>query len=211
MKTPTILFLDIGNVLLTNGWDHHLRSVAAQTFGLNIKELNERHHLTYDTYEEGKLSLDTYLDRVVFYEKRPFTKEEFKAFIFEHTQPYQEMIDYIGSLKERYSLKVVAVSNEGRELMQYRIEHFKLHTLFDFFICSSFVHMRKPDLDFYRLALDVAQAQPDEVVYIDDRPMFVQIAEGLGIKGVVHQGIHSTTEALQKYGLKMGMSEVLNR
>jgi putative hydrolase of the HAD superfamily len=207
MNTPTTLFLDIGNVLLSNGWDHSLRSLAAQMYGLDIKQLNERHHLTYDTYEEGKLSLDTYLDRVVFYEKRPFTKEEFKAFIFVHTQPHQDMIDYIRGLKERYSLKVVAVSNEGRELMQYRIDHFELHTLFDFFIGSCFVHMRKPDLDFYRLALDVAQVEPHQVLYIDDRPMFVQIAKGLGIQGIVHRGYPSTSEAMQEIWLEKGIAE----
>ncbi|MEJ2562236.1 MAG: hypothetical protein P8Z42_06060, partial [Anaerolineales bacterium] len=76
---PTVLFLDIGNVLLTNGWDQNLRRQTADKFGIQIDELNERHHLTYDTYEEGKLSLDAYLDRVVFYKKRRFTKEEFTS------------------------------------------------------------------------------------------------------------------------------------
>ncbi len=44
--------------------------------------MNERHHLTFDTYEEGKLSLDEYLNRVVFYQERTFSKEEFKAFMY---------------------------------------------------------------------------------------------------------------------------------
>src|ERR1043165_2399259 len=77
----TTLFLDIGGVLLTNGWDHNGRKRAAETFGLDYEEMSERHHLTFDTYEEGKLSLDEYLKRVVFYQDRSFSREEFKKFM----------------------------------------------------------------------------------------------------------------------------------
>src|SRR6266516_2408383 len=84
----TTLFLDIGGVLLTNGWGRNSRARAADKFGLDYGEMNERHHLTFDTYEEGKLSLDEYLNRVVFYEPRPFSQDEFKEFMFAQSRPY---------------------------------------------------------------------------------------------------------------------------
>ena len=84
----TTLFLDIGGVLLTNGWDRNIRIRAAEKFGLDQDEMNERHHLTFDTYEEGKLSLDEYLHRVVFYQDRSFSPEEFKAFMYAQSQPF---------------------------------------------------------------------------------------------------------------------------
>lgn len=95
----TTLFLDIGGVLLTNGWDHNPRKLAAEKFSLDIEEMNERHHLTFDTYEEGKLSLDEYLDRVVFYQKRTFSRDEFKAFMFAQSRPFPEMIEMVGKLE----------------------------------------------------------------------------------------------------------------
>src|SRR5574338_524670 len=110
----TTLFLDIGGVLLTNGWDHNSRKRAAETFVLDYEEMSERHHLTFDTYEEGKLSLDTYLDRVIFYEQRSFSREEFKKFMFAQSKPYTDVIKLIRKLKTQYSLRVAAVSNEGR-------------------------------------------------------------------------------------------------
>jgi putative hydrolase of the HAD superfamily len=195
------LFLDIGGVLLTNGWDHNIRQKAAQTFGLDYDEMNERHHLTFDTYEEGKLSLYDYLKRVIFYEERPFSLEEFRAFMFEQSQPSQEMIDLVCGLKERYGLKIAAVSNEGRELTVYRIAKFDLGSFIDFFISSCFVRYRKPDEDIYRIALDIAQVPPEQVVYIEDRPMFVEVAQGLGIRGIVHKGYESTRAALAGLGL----------
>jgi putative hydrolase of the HAD superfamily len=199
----TTLFLDIGGVLLTNGWDHNMRQKAAETFGLDYAEMNERHHLTFDTYEEGKLSLYEYLQRVIFFQERPFSLEEFKAFLFEQSQPYQEMVDLVCKLKEQYRLKIAAVSNEGRELTVYRIAKFDLGSFIDFFISSCFVHYRKPDEDIYRMALDIAQVPPEQVVYIEDRPMFVEVAQGLGIRGIVHRDLRSTQAALKSFGLAL--------
>jgi len=68
--------------LLTNGWDDDIQKRTADKFGLDYQEMHERHHLTFDTYEEGKLSLDEYLNRIVFYQERSFTKEAFKAFMY---------------------------------------------------------------------------------------------------------------------------------
>ncbi|MGD8634723.1 MAG: HAD family phosphatase [Anaerolineales bacterium] len=202
-STPNTLFLDIGGVLLTNGWDHTMRRQAAQTFGLDFEEVDERHHLTYDTYEEGKLSLVEYLNRVIFYEQRPFSLEEFKSYMFAQSQPHQETLEYFRRLKNSRGLRTAAVSNEGRELTIYRIQEFDLHTVIDFFISSCFVHFRKPDTDIYKVALDVAQVSPGQVVYIDDRPMFVEVAEKLGIHGVVHESLETTREALDAMGLSV--------
>ena len=196
------LFLDIGNVLLTNGWDHTMRRRAAQKFALDYEEMNERHHLTFDTYEEGKLSLAEYLGRVVFYRPRSFSPEDFRDFIFAQSKPKPDMIQLVQELKERYGLKTAAVSNEGRELTLYRVKKFELSSFIDFFISSCFVHLRKPDEDMYRLALDCAQVEAEQVVYIDDRPMFVEVARALGINGVHHRDFVSTRQALANFGLK---------
>lgn len=197
----TTLFLDIGGVLLTNGWGHTARARAAQQFQLDYAEMNERHHLTFDTYEEGKLSLDEYLQRVVFHEKRPFTPADFKAFMYAQSQPFPEMIALIQTLKARHNLRVAAVSNEGRELTTYRVERFRLNEFIDFFVSSCFVHYRKPDADIYRLALDVSQARPDQVAYLDDRALFVEVAQELGIHSLLHQNYATTKKALEGLGV----------
>jgi putative hydrolase of the HAD superfamily len=199
----TTLFPDIGGVLLTNGWDHNERTQAAQKFGLDYDEMNERHHLTFDTYEEGKLNLDEYLDRVVFYQARTFSKDDFKAYMFAQSRPFPEMIEMVGRLKNQYCLRVAAISNEGRELTVYRVQQFKLGTFIDFFISSCFVHYRKPDADLYHIALDIAQVKPEQVVYIDDRAMFVEVAQGLGIKGILHSGYAATQKSLETFGLSL--------
>ena len=198
----TTLFLDVGGVLLTNGWDHDARKRAAMNFKLKWAETEARHHLTFEIYEEGKLTLDEYLDLVVFHQKRPFSRAEFRRFMFAQSKPYTKMIELVAQLKVRYGLKTAAVSNEGRELNDYRIRKFKLDGIVDSFISSSFVHVRKPDTDIFRLALDIAQTPARHVLYIENTPMFVQVAEGLGIRSILHTDYRSTCAKLNSFGLQ---------
>ena len=204
-KAPatTCLFLDIGGVLLTDGWDHHARKRAATSFNLELAEMEDRHRLTFATYEEGKLTLEEYLGRVVFHQKRPFTRAQFRRFMFAQSKSHPEMIRLAARLKVRHSLKIAVVSNEGRELNAHRIREFRLDGFVDFFISSCFVHIRKPDSDIFRLALDIAQAPARQVVYIENSPMFVQIAEGLGIRSILHTDYQSTCAKLASFGLEV--------
>jgi putative hydrolase of the HAD superfamily len=198
----THLFLDIGGVLLTNGWDRHVRRDAAQKFGLDLEDLNDRHKMSFDTYEAGKLNLDTYLNQVVFYKERPFTREDFKVFMYAQSKPKAEMINLVSRLKGKYRLKTAAISNEGRELTVHRIRKFDLNACIDFFVSSCFVHFRKPDPDMYHVALDISQADPARSVYIDDRALFVEIAQGMGIHGIHHTDFEITRNQLKELGLE---------
>jgi putative hydrolase of the HAD superfamily len=198
----TTLFLDVGGVLLTDGWDHHARKRAAKKFKLEWIEMQDRHQLNFDIYEEGKLTLEEYLGRVVFHQKRPFTRAQFRRFMFAQSKPYPKMIELFAQLKVRHRLKIAVLSNEAREMNVYRIRKFKLDRLVNSFISSSFVHVRKPDADIFRLALDITQAPARQVLYIENTPMFVQIAEGLGIRSILHTDYKSTRSKLASFGLQ---------
>lgn len=199
MDSYTTLFLDIGGVILTNGWDTHLREKAAMEFKIDFIEMNKRHAITFDTYEIGKISLDDYLDRVVFYIDRPFSKSQFKDFMFESSHAYPEMLDLIRHLKKKYGVRIVAVSNEGRELMDDRIKKFHLKEIFDLFVCSGYVGLRKPDYAIYNLALDIARVNPSEVIYIDDRPLLIEFGKKLGLQTVLHSSFEQTKNLLNNF------------
>ena len=196
------LFLDIGGVLLTDGWTPEYRASAASKFNINPVEMENRHQLAFHTYEEGKLLLDEYLQHVVFYKHRPFSESQFKIFMFSRSKAYPQMIDLIRGLKRKYELKIIAVSNEGRELNAYRIRKFKLDEFVDSFISSCYVHIRKPDVEIFRIALDTSQSPPNKVIYIENTPMFVQIAKDLGIKSILHTDYKSTCLKLASFGLE---------
>ena len=202
-KTITTLFLDIGGVLLTNGCGRRSRTKAIAQFNLDAEETEERHHLTFDTYEEGKLTLQEYLNRVIFYEPRSFSQEDFISFMYAESTALPGTVEFFKALKKRYQLRVIAVSNEGRELNDHRIRAFKLDELFDAFISSCFVHLRKPDKDMFQMASDISQTAPIHSLYIDDRSMFVEVAQTLGMNGLHYKGLEEAKLILKGWGFEM--------
>jgi putative hydrolase of the HAD superfamily len=203
MPEPKIkaVFTDVGGVILTNGWDSNGRKQAAARFHLDVAEMDSRHRMTFDTYEIGKLSLDAYLDRIVFYEPRTFSKNDFKTFMYSQSQPYPEMLELMRQTKARNGIKLAVVSNEGRELTEYRIQQFGLSEFVDFFVSSCFVHLRKPDVDIFKMAIDMANVPPEQTVYVDDRQLFVEVAATQGLKAIHHTSYEETRQAFQKLGL----------
>ncbi|MEO6772552.1 MAG: HAD family phosphatase [Kofleriaceae bacterium] len=197
----TTLFLDIGGVILSNAWDHHARRRAAKAFALERAEFEQRHRAAFEVFETGKLTLDDYLELVVFHRKRSFTRARFRRFMLSQSQPHPEMLALVTRLKAAHDLKIVVVSNEARELNALRIRAFGLGQLVDGFVSSCFVGIRKPDPQIFRLALDLAQAVPSQVVYVEDTAMFVEVAARLGIHGVLHVDARSTAAALASFGL----------
>jgi putative hydrolase of the HAD superfamily len=201
VDTITTLFLDIGGVLLTNGWDSGMRKEAAREFGIDYPDMSARHRKAFPAFEKGRITLDEYLERVVFTRERSFSAAEFREFMFSRSRPYPEMIELFRDLKARHRLKVAAVSNEGRELTEYRVRRFDLGSWIDFFVSSCFVGLRKPDARIYRLALDLAQVPAEQAAYIEDRPGSVEAARAQGIRGIHHVEYAATRASLESLGL----------
>jgi len=183
MQAIRALFWDVGGVLLTNAWDHEERDLAVERFLLSKPEFEARHKELVIAFEEGKVTLDDYLERTVFYQPRTFTREEFKQFIFSLSRPKPQCLELARNLSGKYVMAVI--NNESRELNQYRIQKFELAEVFDVFVSSCFVGLRKPDERIYRLALNITQHLPEECVFIDDRPEKLTGSEKVGIKTVL--------------------------
>lgn len=193
-----VLFSDLGGVLLTNGWDHRSRAKAVARFELDEKDFESRHQLMFGDYETGKISLATYLKYTVFYKPRTFSCETFVEFMYAQSEVFPDMIALIRKLKEEHGIKVVIISNEGRELTDFRIKTFGLSQFVDFFIVSCFLGIRKPDRQMWKMALDFVQVPPEEVAYIDDRQLFIEIAQDMGIHAFRHENGAATSAALEK-------------
>lgn len=208
-KLPiTCVLLDIGGVLLSNGWDSYARKRAADYFSLDFSALDERHHLNFEIYEIGKITLADYLHRVVFHEKRLFSSAQFQEFIFSQSTPIPEMIALMIQLKHQYGLKIVALSNEGREINEYRIHHFNLTNIFDFFVSSCFVKLRKPDPDIFQLAFDMVQTPAQHIVFVDNTPLFTDIAKSMGMHTIHHQDYARSCAQFAALGLSLPIANV---
>ena len=197
-----ILFFDIGGVLLTNGWGHESRQKAAAVFGYDYAEMNYLHEFIFNVYEIGRITLDEYLNTVLFYQPRAFSKEAYIDFMMGESKLLPQMFDWLLEWKQKQKdeIKVISINNEGRELNEHRIRTFGLRRLFDAFISSCEVGMRKPDPGIFQLALGIAQASPSECLYFDDRIILVEAAKKLGINGVQHNDFETTKKLLSQIG-----------
>lgn len=192
-----ILFFDVGGILLTNGWGHESRHAAATKFGLDYAELDALHNFIFNVYEIGSITLDQYLDTVVFNKPRDFVREDFKEFMYAQSVELPEMLQWLKEWKQDCGFRIISINNEGKELNDYRVQKFKLHQSFDAFISSCEVSMRKPDPGIFKLALGIAQATPGQCVYFDDRLMFVNAAQNLGIRSFQHTSFKETKQILE--------------
>lgn len=194
-----VVFMDIGGVMLTNGWDHESRAKAAEVFGFDYTEMNILHNFIYNVFEIGSISLDEYLDTVVFDKPRDFTKYQFKDFMYSQSLELPQMLSWLKNWKRKIDLPVFAISNENEELNNYRIQTFNLHELFDGFFSSCYVGYRKPDPRIFKTALEITQVKPDECIYFDDRPMLVNAAKKLGMNSMLHQNFETTKNILEHF------------
>lgn len=193
-----ILFFDVGGILLTNGWGHESRKLAAKKFKLDYDEVNSLHNFIFNVYEIGSITLDQYLDTVIFNHERNFTREDFKAFMFEQSVELPDMLQWLKEWKKDCGFRVISINNEGKELNDYRVRKFGLHDCFDAFVSSCEVRLRKPDPRIWQLAMGIAQVSPKQCVYFDDRIMFVKMAENLGIQAYQHTDFETTKNILEQ-------------
>lgn len=184
MAAITTLFFDLGGVCLSNGWDHEQRQAIAERFGFDYPAFDSRHRQVVDALERGELSLDEYLQWTLFYEPRPFTCDEIVRAIFGLSTPMPETLELVRRLKASGRYLLATINNESRELNEYRIERFGLHELFTAFFTSCYLGLTKPRPEHYRRALAITYRRPDECLYIDDRPMNVEVARILGMHPV---------------------------
>ncbi|HKY97326.1 MAG TPA: HAD family phosphatase [Gemmatimonadaceae bacterium] len=201
------VFFDIGGVLATNGWDREQRKVAVEKFGLSEAEFQSRHEEMVGPLEQGQISLDEYLDIAVFYEPREFTREEFREFIFAQSQPYEGSIAIARAVAEGCRYWVMTMNNEGEDLNRHRICTFGLDEFCDAFLSSCWLGLRKPAQQFYRRALGISEARPNESVFIDDRPQNLAPAKALGIRTIHYQNPAQLASELRSLGVQFNLKE----
>jgi putative hydrolase of the HAD superfamily len=195
------LFWDVGGVLLTNAWDRTQRMAALEHFHLDEEEFHDRHQMVVSSFERGKISLDEYLDRTVFYRTRPFTRDAFRDFMFSLSQPMPDILAFAQSLASSGKYFMGTINNESRDLNLYRIEKYGLREIFRLFVSSCFVGLRKPERDIYRLALETTQIPAAECCFIDDRSLNLEIAAKLGMQTIEMQTLDQLRSDLNKIGV----------
>jgi putative hydrolase of the HAD superfamily len=203
MPDVTTMFWDVGGVLLTNGWGKASRRKAAEKFGLDWEDFQDRHELIVTAFETGQLGLEQYLDRTVFYRPRAFSKEEFREFVFSESKEYSETLAVLDRLASRKKYLLATINNESLDLNRHRIERFGLRRYFTIFFSSCFVGVEKPNEAIFRMALQMTQRNCDACVFIDDRELNLECARKCGMRTIHYQSATQLENDLRELGIEV--------
>jgi putative hydrolase of the HAD superfamily len=201
LSETSTLFFDVGGVLLTNAWDTPARTSAAKVFGLDFHDFNARHGMVKTAFETGRMSLDTYIQKTVFYKPRPFTPDDFKSFMFKQSQVLGETLEWTRLLAATGRHRLFTLNNESRELHEHRVRTFGLCSVFLAFLTSCYLGQVKPDEDIYSNALGIAGCGATEAIFVDDRPVNVETALVLGLRAILFESLQQLRSALREYGV----------
>jgi putative hydrolase of the HAD superfamily len=197
------IFFDIGGVLATNGWDREQRKAAVERFGLDAADFQARHEEMVGPLEQGEVTLDEYLDFTILCTRARVNLPELKEFIFAQSRPNQESIEIAREVAAGCSYWVMTLNNESDELNRYRISTFGLDEIFDAYLSSCWLGLRKPTHKFYDRALSIAQAKPEQSLFIDDRQQNLTPAAALGMKTILYQSPDQLRSALVEHGIQL--------
>jgi putative hydrolase of the HAD superfamily len=201
MPDIEVLLFDVGGVLLTNAWDRDSRALACEKFNVDREDFEERHALISTDFETGKLTLDDYLQRTVFHQRRDFTKADFFSFMKQRSRPFDSSLALVGGVASSGRYLMATLNNESRELNDYRIETFGLREYFSIFFSSCYLGVRKPAEEIYLKALDITQCQPEQCVFIDDRQLNLECAALLGVHTILFDGAETLRSQLVQLGV----------
>ena len=201
MAKISAIFWDVGGVLLSNAWDHEERKRTLEYFHLDVVEFESRHEMLVSSFERGKISLQEYLERTIFYRARSFTLDAFKEYMFSLSQPNKETLQLAEQLSRSCKYLMSTINNESKELNLFRIQTFGLRDIFSLFVSSCFVGLRKPEDGIYRLALEITQRPPEECCFVDDRALNLDTASRLGMRVIRMETAEQLRHELQELGV----------
>jgi putative hydrolase of the HAD superfamily len=193
------IFFDIGGVLGSNGWDREQREQAVRRFNLNPDDFQWRHEEVVGEWEEGRITLDEYLDIAVFYMERQFSRQDFADFMYAQSIPDKATISIARALSTDSRFTLMTLNNESEALNIHRIDTFGIAEVFEAFISSCWLGVRKPIRRFYSRALGIAHADPGSSLFIDDRQQNLTPATTLGMNVILFKSATQLRSDLERF------------
>ncbi len=118
----------------------------------------------------------------------------YRDFYIQQVQPL--MLRAATTLRPRYQVALLTNAFVGQREHIIRLAGAAPETLFDAYINSADVGMRKPSAAIFHHALERLGVQAPQAVFIDDLPRNVEAAAALGIPTILHRDPHETLQAL---------------
>jgi putative hydrolase of the HAD superfamily len=200
------IFWDVGGVLLTNGWDIDQRARVLQRLGVDLEAYEEAHERANYYWERGIISAEDFFSQTVL---KPNAKLDLTFDILwpqvcaESKVLHPECLDMLAELKQMGHYRIATLNNESRELNEYRLDAFKLRSLFDYFICSGYVHEMKPMPGIYKSAIDISGFCAETALLIDDKQENCEAASALRMQTIFFESPSQLCAAFKNFGINL--------
>ena len=204
------VFWDMGGVVLTNGWDVHQRARVLKRLKVDLEAYEEVHDRANYYWERGLITAEDFFSQTVL---RPNPR---LGLTFDMLWPqvcteskvlHPECLDILAELKATGRYRLATLNNESRELNEYRLDAFKLRSLFDYFICSGYVHEMKPMPGIFRSAIDISGFAAETALFIDDNEENCAAARALGMRRIHFKSPEQLGEAMEGHGIQLHQME----
>ena len=200
------VFWDIGGVILTNGWGLTQRTKVLGRLGVDLEAFEEVHDRANYYWERGLITAEDYVMQTILRTNPKLN------LTFDQVWPqmcaaskvlHPECLDILAELKQQSKFRLATLNNESRELNEHRLNAFKLRSLFDYFICSGYVHEMKPAATIYKSAIDISGFDADTALFIDDKAENCTAAAALGMETILFESPLQLRGALSEYGIQL--------
>jgi putative hydrolase of the HAD superfamily len=201
-----VLIFDFGNVVAF--FDHRKACRELAALSENSLEESAVYRAVFATslecdFDCGQISSQEFIERLrITLDLKSSDDAIVKAWcdIF---WPNDAVISLLPRLK-RSGVRVLLASNTNELHFQWILRQFaEPLTCFDDFVLSYRVGSRKPALPFFRKCMESAGVPPEDCVYIDDRPEFVEIAREVGMTGFVYSADVNLFHTLSAEGIEV--------
>ena len=159
-----------------------------------------------DIYHQGKITDDEfYAQTCELLNFCELDKERFfESFNSVISQINEEVVDVLRDIRELGKYKLIALSNINKKHWDYlKSQDCGFLKLFDDFILSHQVKMIKPNPEIFKLTIERAGCEPEEILYVDDGLNNVRSASDLGIKGINFTIVEELRQNLREHGVEV--------
>jgi HAD superfamily hydrolase (TIGR01509 family) len=197
------LLCDLGNVLVFFCHEKMCRQIA-EVCGVTQGDV-QRHLMQSDLqlrFERGEISEEQLHASLESIFQKPIPFRELVRACSDIFELNASMIPVLEQLKER-GIRLVLLSNTCISHIRFIREKWNFLDLFDHLVLSFKVGAAKPEEAIYRAALEHLEATPQETLYIDDIPSYVEQGRQFGLNAEVFTTTARFVETLRTYGISV--------
>jgi len=179
--------IDLFDTLVWSDWPQ-LRGKLSDALGVEPRRLSRAYQATYSMRQTGGFGSAegdiTAIVEACGLEPEPSFVRELALIVTSHldgeVHVYEDSVPVLRALRER-GVRTAIVSNCDH-FARALVDELGFPDEVDAVVLSVEVGSHKPEERIYRVALDEIGAEPDEAVFVDDQPEYLDGAAALGIR-----------------------------